>query len=1085
MSHLQLSLLGAFRLQLGEKQVTSFYSTKVQALLAYLAVESGRRHTRATLSALLWPESSQVDANRSLRQALFQLNRILDNPRTGVIVVSRQTVHFRAGNHAWLDIDEFHSCLKTGELARAVDLYRGPFLEGFSVADAADFEAWTRAVGDRLHLQVVDALEQLCQRAFHRGDYAAMQECALRVLAHAPWRERSHRALMLALAQQGQRSAALAQYARCLRILDEELGSGPEAETVELYERIRSGNLSQPDRVIKIRVSQATARSLFPHVPLTPLVGRESQLTQILAHLVDPHCRLLTLVGLGGMGKTRLALEAVKELSQTADGAATFPDGIWFAPLLDAKTPEGAVGVVAQTLGIPLYGDRTIVDQVLSYLRHKTLLLVLDNVEHLPGAAEPIAALLDAAPGVKVLVTSQEALNLWDEWFFPIKGLVAPPPDVTDLDVLASSPAVALFALNARRRTPDFVLANEMEHVAHICRLVAGMPLAIELAASWLTRLSCVQIADQIAADLDFLATSAARIPERHRSIRAVLDTTWDLLSAEEQDALRRLSIFGGSFHPQAAQEVAGVSLSLLSRLLEKTLIQGATDRYQMHDMVRRYAEEKLLARPQEQVETLTRHSDFYLDFMARRQEGLFQSSRQETMAEVAREFENVLSAWQQAADHGRFAQIDPAQESLFAFCLNRGRYDEAGRCFQRLVQALETAIESAIPGGYRAQKLERIRGRALARLGFFAVSGGEMEAGMEAMRQALAIARRHESPRDMAFCLSFLGEFEGWRGNFDLAQDLLNQSIQINEDVEDLFNGGFALYRLGELTHNLGDFEAARAIFQRCVAISRQTHSQDAMGYALDQLGYSHYLVGDLAGAEAAYQESSAFFRATENELGMALAGTGLGIVAWARGGVELDQAELERAGNLLAESIRRARQVGHAVHLATSLSVLGLIELDRGYGELARSYLEEGLRLAQRLDFGRGIITCMNGLAQLCWERGDDVQARAYLTGGLELAMQSGVRSLQADVLYYWAHFRLAESRKVPDPDQGKQMATQAGTLLALILRDLPVQHIFRQRAGEMLTHLTGHEAAPPTALPAASSPPGMVARLLRSDE
>jgi DNA-binding SARP family transcriptional activator/predicted ATPase len=1042
---LQLSLLGALRVRLDEKQVTHFYSTKVQALLAYLAVESNRPHTRATLSGLLWPESPQTDANRSLRQAIFQLNRIVDNPRTQVIVASRQTLQFHAGSQAWLDIDEFRACLESGQLERGVDLYRGSFLEGIAVADAGDFEAWARAVGDRLHRQVVEALDQLCQRAHDRGDYAAMQEHAQRVLAYAPWQERSHRALMLALAQQGQRSAALAQYARCRRILEEELGAPPAAETVALYERIRSGDLAQPGRAAEIRQSPAAPRTAAPLVPLTPLVGRESQLAQILAHLADPHCRLLTLAGLGGVGKTRLALEVVKELSQSADGARLFPDGIWFAPLLEAKTTEGAVGVVARTLGIPLYGDRTMEDQVLAHLRDKTLLLVLDNVEHLAGAAEPISALLDAASGVKVLATAQESLDLWDEWFFPIKGLTA-PPNGADPAVLTHSPAVALFALNARRRHPDFVLAREVEHVARICRLAAGMPLAIELAASWLTRLSCAQIADRIAADLSFLATAAARIPERHRSIRAVLDTTWALLPADEQDALRRLSVFNGSFHPQAAQEVAGVPRSLLSRLLDKTLLQETAERCQMHDMVRRYAQEQLLAHPQEHAETLNRCSDFYLDFIAARQEGLFQASRQETMAAVAQEFENVVAAWQWAADHGRFAQIDRAQESLFAVCLNRGRYGEGAACFARLVQAVESALstQEAPPA------LEPIFGRALARQGFFAVSGGDMDTGLAALHQALAIARRHRRPADMAFCLTFLGEFEGWRGNFASARQLLTESIEINEAIGDRLGGGFALYRLGELTHTIGDFAQARTIFQQCVAISRQLDSQDALGYALDQLGYCHVLVGDLDGAEAAYQESLACFTAMGNELGMALAAAGLGIAAWARGG-----AELAVAAAWLAKSIARARQVGHPIHLVTTLSVLGLIRNELADFAQARPLLEEGLALARQVSFRRGIITCLNGLAEINWQQGRMAAAQALLDESLALAAESGLPPLRAEVMVYQAALLTAESRGVPAPFR-QPMLAQAQALLTQVLEEMPIQFIFRRRAQDLLTAL-----------------------------
>lgn len=1050
---LKLSLLGPARVQLDQAHISRFYSVKTQALLYYLAVESAEAHPRASLTSLLWPEFTQSNANRSLRQALFQLNKALDNPRRQLLLISKEEIQFNPASRHWLDVAEFTSLLQRGEWQPAVELYNGPFLDGFAVVDSHSFEEWLQNRREALHQQVVSALSQLTEAAAARNDHTAAQRYAAQTLAHAPWQEDAHRALMRALALQGQRTEALAQFARCRRIVEEEFAAPLATETIWLYEMIRDGALAPPQPVAVVSASPPSAQPRpAPQARLpearTPLVGRQSQLTQILSRLTDPHCRVLTLVGLGGVGKTRLALEAAQTLIDNGAGQRFFPDGIWFVPLREAKTAEGAIGVVAHALGIPLHGDQSIQDQVLHHLRAKQLLLVLDNVEHLPSAPEQIAALLDAAPTVKLLVTSQQSLDLWDEWLFPVNGLAVPPTTGADDGESRNAPAATLFALNAQRRDPNFQIETEKEAVAHICRLVDGLPLALELAASWLTHMNCAGIAALIEANLDFLVTSATRIPERHRSIRAVLNQSWALLPAEEREGLRGLAVFRGSFHTLAAQEIARVPLPLLWRLVEKTLMHPITpERYQMHDLVRRHAEEKLLARPQEHADVLTRHSDFYLNFIAQRQEALFHSSRKEALAEVDQEFEHILSAWDWAAQHARFAQMDQAQQSLFAFCLNRGRYQEGNRAFSRLVEALDAAHTAQD----NLSRQDPIYGRALARQGFFQVSSGDMEQGMAALEQALVIARSHGDPADRAFCLTFLGEFEGWRGNFDRARQLLTESIALNEQIGDQLGGGFALYRLGESTHAVGEFEQARRIFEECVAIGRRIDGQDAIGYALDQLGYCHFLIGDWTAAEQAYGESLHHFSEAGNELGVALASTGLGLTAWAQASSDFSAAEKR-----LTDSIARARRVGHPIHLTGSLSVLGLVQIDRGDFAQARSLLEEALALARQVDFSRGVVTCLNGLAHVCWATGRPAEARHLLEESFALADALGVRPLLAEVFFFQARLLLAESATAPAalrPTRQKE----AATLLRQVLEEMPLQAIFRAQAQALLAEAT----------------------------
>ena len=300
--------------------------------------------------------------------------------------------------------------------------------------------------------------------------------------------------------------------------------------------------------------------------PPTPLIGREPELATLNRLLCDPQCRLLTLAGPGGIGKTRLALE----LASTQ--RAQFPDGVFFVPLVSLSLPEFIAPAIRSALGLSSSSPLDPKEQLLNHLRQKSLLLVLDNLEHLLEGVGLLAELLEQAPGVKLLVTSRERLNMQGEWLFDLQGLPVPPLD--QVDRAEEYSAVALFVQSARRAQVGFELsAEERPWVARICQLVEGMPLAIELAAAWVRLLSCREIAQEIERNLDFLSTSARDLPERHRSMRAVFDHSWQMLSAEEQRVLRALSVFRGGFLREAAEQVTGASLSLLSALVTRSLV--------------------------------------------------------------------------------------------------------------------------------------------------------------------------------------------------------------------------------------------------------------------------------------------------------------------------------------------------------------------------------------------------------------------------------------------------------------------------------------------------------------------------------
>ncbi|MGD9100534.1 MAG: BTAD domain-containing putative transcriptional regulator [Anaerolineae bacterium] len=507
MNRLAISLLGPLRVTLDGKPATPFEADTARALLAYLATHTEAPQRRETLAGLLWPEQPEPEALANLRQALKRLrgaigDRDADPP---FLHVSRKSIQFNPASDYWLDVAAFgdaiaasqehrHRCLEAcrscmRRLAEAIEVYRGDFLAGFSLP-SVPFEEWLLVQRERLHRQTLDALSHLAAYHERRGEWELAGRHARRQVELEPWRESAQRGLMRALALSGERGAALAQYEVCCRTLAEELGVEPEEETTALYERIRQGD---------------ELESLSPVPPcnlptyLTPFVGREAVLAEIEERLGDPDCRLLSLVGPGGSGKTRLAVEA------GAAQVAAFENGAFFVRLAPLGSVEAIVPTVARALGFSFYasegGARQVEprQQLLDYVRQKSLLLIMDNFEHLLDGVDLVTDILKTAPDVSILATSRARLNVQGEQLFPVAGMDVPDEEMLEEATQSTRSArdatqysaVKLFLSSARRVQPDFELTSDnLADVARICRLVQGMPLGILLAAGWVEMLT-------------------------------------------------------------------------------------------------------------------------------------------------------------------------------------------------------------------------------------------------------------------------------------------------------------------------------------------------------------------------------------------------------------------------------------------------------------------------------------------------------------------------------------------------------------------------------------------------------------------
>ncbi|HZG67939.1 MAG TPA: BTAD domain-containing putative transcriptional regulator, partial [Herpetosiphonaceae bacterium] len=354
-SGLQLYVLGALRVRLGELSLGDVLSQKARALLCYIAIER-REHSRAALAALLWGEFPEPDAATNLRQALTHLRRTLDP----YLTVTRHTVTFNSNSAYWLDTEAFERCLTAAgdepaveQLGAAIKLYGGDFLQGVVLRDAPAFEEWMVLQRERYHVQALEALQRLADYYRVRGDYAASIACTTRLLALDSWREEAHRQLMWLYVRTGQRSAALAQYQSCRRLLEKELGVEPMVETTALYERIKAAQAAPPHSIV---------------VPTTPFVGRTTEQRELARRLAQPGLRLLKIVGPGGIGKTRLAMEVASKW------ATRFLHGVRVIDLTSVSTADAFISTLVSVLGSGLHGSNNPLLQVRSYLADKDML---------------------------------------------------------------------------------------------------------------------------------------------------------------------------------------------------------------------------------------------------------------------------------------------------------------------------------------------------------------------------------------------------------------------------------------------------------------------------------------------------------------------------------------------------------------------------------------------------------------------------------------------------------------------------------------------------------------------------------------
>jgi predicted ATPase/DNA-binding CsgD family transcriptional regulator len=642
------------------------------------------------------------------------------------------------------------------------------------------------------------------------------------------------------------------------------------------------------------------------HLPAepTPFVGRREELAEIKRCLAET--RLLTLTGPGGMGKTRLALRAAVA---AADG---FEDGIFFVSLAPIRSVEHIIQTIAEAVKFPVATHEDPQQQLLRYLQRKQLLLVMDNFEHLLEGAGIVSEILRSAPGAKILATSRERLNLQSETILNVGGMSFPdqagPKDTRNYD------AIDLFVQSAKRVQPGFDPSpDELGQIANICQIVQGMPLAIELGAAWLHILDVDEIGEELERGLDILAGEVRDAPERHRSIRAVFDHSWLLLSRAEQEIFMRLSVFRGGFTREAAQQVAGASLQLLAGLVNKSLLSRdpGSGRLEVHELLRQYAQERIEETPEVSVAAQESHAAYYAEFMRRRWQHLKDNRQMRALAEIEVDIENVRAAWRTYLLQGNAPQLWKFINSLWQVYWVRGWNHAGMELFAEAARALE---------GEEDEESTALRAVAMAHQGYFMAWLGRSDQGYELAKESVEILQQLNHPEALVFAYESMSVNANFLDRMTDETEAINTMLKIATEIDDKWLIAYALFPVSWVALVKEDYAKARRIAESSLILKEE--------------------IGDV--------------------IGSTLSLLGLGRVALARG-------ELEEARGFFQRCLKKSEEIGYHYTLQNSSKYLGKVALSMGNIAEAENYLVQSLTISREIGLVRDIVNLLYEFACL----------------------------------------------------------------------------------------------------------------------
>lgn len=971
---LEIWLLGGFRVRVDGIEVPNgaWSRRNAAAVIKILALASDHRLHREQMMEYLWPETDPRQAANNLYQTLHAARRALDMALPGssrVLLLQDQIVQLATSIDLRIDVVAFERAVAAAggdslALEAAIALYQGPLLPDDR------YEPWAYGRRDILTRQYLDALECLAAAQKAEANYPAALATLRTMISADPLHEPAYRALMRVHALAGQRQQAVRAYQSLQDALQRELDVEPEPESQDLYHRILNGELagSMPEALAPAPADPSHRQHNLPPA-LNSFIGREREKAEV--HRLLHGTRLLTLTGPGGCGKSRLSIEVA------AEEIGRHPDGVWLVELAALSNPDLIPQAIAQAIGIHEMPGQQVLETLGNWLRPRTILLVLDNCEHMIDACAAIVeTLLRVSPGLTVLATSREPLRINGETTSLIPSLSLPDPaEPQSTDQLLQHESIQLFVDRATQVSPGFAMSetNGMT-VAELCYRLDGIPLAIELAASRVRALSVEQIVERLSDRFQLLSGGSRTALSRQQTLRAALDWSYHLLGNEDALLFARLSVFSGGFSLQAVEEVCAGSplkrmeiLYLLMLLVDRSLVvamlgDGAA-RYTLLETMREYGRERL-AELGELESMRAAHARYYAGLASEAAREIRGPDQRIWLRWLDREHDNFRRALDWFESRIDSDGLEPALQlagDLHWFWHLRGHYAEGMRRLARLLEH-----DRAGPS--------RGLGSALTGAGTMFIVVGEYAEAAGYLNESVSVWRELDDPAGLSAALSWNGWIELFLGRIPAARECHTEALELAEGADDVWDTAMALLSLGIDSVEADEHEPAFARFKRSLELYRSINDYWGTTTTLQLLANLTYRTGDFAGARELAHEVATLERAEGGRWLEVQAQSLLGEIARAEG--DYDTAE-----TLVGIALEISSEIGHVASRAWTLRDAGFIALARSEPDEAVHHLLESLAIFQERSFQLGIACCLAGFAGVLTHHGDHERAAEIL--------------------------------------------------------------------------------------------------------
>lgn len=696
----------------------------------------------------------------------------------------------------------------------------------------------------------------------------------------------------------------------------------------------------------------------------TSFVGRTPDINEITKRLRDPACRLLTLVGMGGMGKTRLSLEVARQLEND------FTDGIFVAYVEDA---QHLISAISYALDLSFYEqENSNIVRILHFLRSQNALLVLDGFEEHLHEAHVIVDILANIPQIKILITSRHPLNLAEEWLYPVEGLTVPPH--ADVINPAEYSAIQLFMQRAARINYNLSLDDERADIIELCRVLQGMPLALELAATWTNMLSCAEIITEIQTNLEFLTTSLKNIDERHRNVKGVLEYAWTMLTLEERNALKYLSVFTSWFQWRDVQAITGISLPVLSNLIHKSSITtNERKQYRLHGLIRQYAYDHLTQDADEFNRLHDHHCLHYLEHVIHLTHDLRSENQREALDYIEHNLSNIQAAWNWAVAHDVWHLITQVVEPLYIYHDTQGWLNEFHDILEKSLNKLGEVRPplQAILSYYYADSLRQVGKNGMAK---------------KHLRTALDLAVEHQVDQVLPLIYQLQGNLEASQSDFENAQESLQKALGLARAQKNEWQSAQILLSLAGLCHLLSDYASWKKYSEQAVVQYQRSGDQLNRARALTLLGLASTYLGEYQSARHHYKQALRLHKKMHNPAGTVSSMVNLGYLWWVEGNYKRAET-LQRTSLVLAEKTHLGQNETSWAYYYLALTMFEMNEIPD-----AQQYVEQSRNLHLQTRNRWGLVCGYVLLSQIDQKNKHTENAQQNILRALQTAQELG---------------------------------------------------------------------------------------------